>query len=183
MLKQAHESAEDVGMSEVMASVEFGYATMARADGRLREARERCLRVAVVVDTATFVPQFRALLRSTLGLIDGELGDLDAARRFHTEAIELAVQTKDAPVLAQTLVGAADLALRRGDPAQAARLLSAAVAVRGSVDRSVADVDRIERSAREALGDPAYEDAYRAGGKVTMPTAAEAAGLGPTAPN
>jgi hypothetical protein len=91
--------------------------------------------------------------------------------------LEIAVQSKDSPIIALALVGAADLALRSGDPADAARLLGASVAVRGSVDRSVPDVDRIEEKARAALGDAGYEMAYRSGDTVTMVTAAEAAGL------
>jgi predicted ATPase/DNA-binding SARP family transcriptional activator len=176
-LKRAYEFAQQVGMAEVMASVEYGYATIARADGRHHEARERIARASAMFDAGTYAPQFRAVLRSTLGLIDGELGDLSAARGWHDEALGIALEAKDAPVVAMILVGFADLALRGGDPAKAAGLLGAAVAVRGSVDRSVPDVDRIEAAAREALGEAGYEDAYRDGKGVTMATAAGAAAL------
>jgi predicted ATPase len=177
MLKQSHESAEDVGMSEVLASVEYGFATVAREDGALEEARERIGRAAALIENASFAPQFRAVIRSTQGLIEAAAGDLATSRRFHAQALEIAVQSKDSPIIALALVGAADLALRSGDPAEAARLLGASVAVRGSVDRSVPDVDRIEEKARAALGDAGYEVAYRSGDTVTMVTAAEAAGL------
>ena len=144
MLKQSRESADDVGMSEVLASVEYGYATIAREDGALEDARERMARAAALTDTGSIAPQFRAVIRSTQGLIEAAAGDLAASRRFHAEAMEIAVQSKDSPVIALALVGVADLALRGGDPAEAARLLGASVAVRGSVDRSVPDVGRIE---------------------------------------
>jgi ATP/maltotriose-dependent transcriptional regulator MalT len=177
MLKQSRESAEDVGMSEVLASVEYGFATVAREDGALEEARERIGRAAALIETASFAPQFRAVIRSTQGLIEAAAGDLATSRRLHAQAIEIAVRSKDSPVIALALVGAADLALRGGDPAEAARLLGASVAVRGSVDRSVPDVDRIEEEARAALGDAGYGAAYRSGATVTMATAGEAAGL------
>jgi hypothetical protein len=157
--------------------VEYGYGTIARAQGRPREARERIMRASALFDAGTFAPQFRAVLRSTLGLIDGELGDLAAARRWHAEALEIAVGSNDAPIVAMVLVGVADLALRGGDPAKAARMLGAAVAVRGSVDRSVPDVDRIEGAARDALGEAGYEHAYRTGDGVTMAAATETAAL------
>jgi hypothetical protein len=72
----------------------------------------------------------------------------------------------------------ADLALRSGEPARAARLLGAADAVRGSIDRSLPDVDRIGAGARAALGDAGFDEAYRSGSSVTFATAVEAAGLG-----
>jgi tetratricopeptide (TPR) repeat protein len=177
MLKQARQSAEDVGLTEVMASVEYGYATVARADGNLDEARERMARSAANIDRTSFAPQFRALVRSTRGLIEAAAGDLAAAREFHATAIEMAVDSADFPVVALCLVGVADLALRSGDPGEAARLLGAADAVRGSIDRSVPDVDRIADEARAALGDAGFEAAYRSGSTVTFATAVEAAGL------
>jgi predicted ATPase/DNA-binding SARP family transcriptional activator len=181
VLKQSRESAEDVGMPEVLASVEYGSAMIAREEGALGEARERIGRAMTLIETASVAPQFRAMIRSTQGLIEGSAGDLATSRRRHAQAIEIAVESKDSPIIALTLVGAADLALRSGDPAEAARLLGASVAVRGSVDRSVPDVDRIEAEARAALGDAGYETAFHSGDTVTMATAAEAAGLTPDA--
>jgi predicted ATPase len=177
MLKQARQSAEDVGLTEVMASVEYGYATVARAEGDLDEARQRMARSAMTIDRTSFAPQFRAVTRSTRGLIEAAAGDLPAAREFHAAALEIAVESADFPIMALCLVGVADLALRSGDPAGAARLLGAADAVRGSIDRSVPDVDRIGDEARAALGDAGFEAAYRSGSSVTFETAVEAAGL------
>jgi tetratricopeptide repeat protein len=124
-----------------------------------------------------FAPQFRAITQSSLGLIEAAAGDLVAAREFHARAMELAVEAADFPVVALCLVGVADLALRAGDPAEAARLLGGADAVRGSVDRSVPDADRIAGEARAALGEAGFDAAYRSGSSVTFATAVEAAGL------
>jgi hypothetical protein len=132
---------------------------------------------AATVDQMSFATQFRAITRSTRGLIEAAAGDLAAAREFHAGAMEMAVESADFPVVALCLVGVADLALRSGDPAGAARLLGAADAVRGSIDRSVPDVDRIADEARAALGGAGFEAAYRSGSSVTFETAIEAAGL------
>jgi predicted ATPase/DNA-binding SARP family transcriptional activator len=174
MLKQSRESAEDVGMAEVMASVEYGYATIALQDGMLDEAREHLRRASALVDATTFAPQFRAVVRMVQGLVEGAAGDLALAREMHTEAMAIAVESKDSPIVAMVLVGFADLALRDGDPVRAARMLGASVAVRGSVDRSVPEVDAIEVQARAALGDAGFALAYRSGDDVTLATAAEA---------
>jgi tetratricopeptide (TPR) repeat protein len=177
MLKQARRTAEEVGLSEIMASVEYGYATIAREEGSLEEARERMARAAVLIDNSTYAPQFRATARSTLALIEGAAGNLAIARDLHKGAVEIAADSMDFPVMAQVLVGVADYALRTGDPARAAMLLGAADAVRGAPDRSMPDSDRITALARAALGDAGYQQAYGAGGSVTMATAVTAAGL------
>jgi tetratricopeptide (TPR) repeat protein len=181
MLKQARQSADEIGLTEVMASVEYGYATIAREDGALDEARDRMARTAELLDRSSFAPQFRAMAWSTRGLIEAAAGDLPAALDFHATAIEIAVTSLDSPIVALTMVGAADLASRCGDPAKAARLLGAADAIRGSRDRSVPDVDRVEAQARTALGDAGFAAAYASGGTVTIATAVEAAGLTPAA--
>jgi predicted ATPase/DNA-binding SARP family transcriptional activator len=181
VLELARASAEDVGMPEVMASIEYGDAMIARAEGRLDDARVRIDRAATLVDSAARGPQFRAVIRSTQALVRSADGDLDTARALHVEAVETAVLSQDFPVVALTLVGAADFALRCGDPHRAARLLGAATAVRGGPDFSLPDAARVEQAVRTALGDAAFDRAYQAGGSVTAATAVEAAGLGPAA--
>jgi predicted ATPase/DNA-binding SARP family transcriptional activator len=181
MLKQARETAADIGQAEVMAWVEYGYANIAREEGALDEARGRMARVAEVVNVSGHGPQFQALTRSAQALIEGAAGDLPAAHALHLSAIETAVESMDAPVIGQVLVGTADYALRTGEPERAAMLLGAADAVRGSVDRSVPDTGRIETAAHDALGDAGYAEAYRSGAAVTVATVLAATGLRPPA--
>jgi ATP/maltotriose-dependent transcriptional regulator MalT len=172
VLKQSRMTAEEIGLPEVTAAVEYGTATFARMEGNLDEARRSAERAAEFSSHPTFAAQFRAVARSAQGLIDAASGDLAAARRWHTDALAIAVESRDAPVIAQVLVGAADLAVREGDPDRAAYLLGAADAVRGSRDRSVPDTERLTAETRAALGDEGFEAAYcRAAGV----TAAEAA--------
>ena len=61
------------------------------------------------------------------------------------------------------LVGVADLALRRDQYEQAARLLAASTAVRGLPDRANPDMSRIEQAARSRLGDAGFAEATREG--------------------
>jgi len=68
-----------------------------------------------------------------------------------------------APVIAQMLVGVADLALRCDQYEQAARLLAASAGVRGLPDRSNPDAARIERDARRHLGEPRFAEMTREG--------------------
>ncbi|GAA4599503.1 putative ATPase/DNA-binding winged helix-turn-helix (wHTH) protein [Actinoplanes octamycinicus] len=162
-LERARRQAVDAGVPEVMGSVHHAAATIARAEGRLDDARREIARAVELIVDSTLAPQFRAIAASAQGLIEGAAGDLGAARARHEEALRIAVGTLDSPVIAQVLVGIADLACREGDPARAATLLGAAVAVRGAVDRTVEDADRVEREARAALGDAAFEAAFHQG--------------------
>ena len=177
LLKQARESAAEIGLPDVMASVEYAYATLARMQNDLEAARQGMARVAAMIDHRTSVPQFRAIVRHVQGLIEAADDILDLAEEHHLAALRLAAGSRDSPVIALTLVGVADLALRRDDPVRAAYLLGAADSVRGSRDLSVPDVERITFEARAALGDADFEAAYHRGDGVTVATALAASGL------
>jgi predicted ATPase/DNA-binding SARP family transcriptional activator len=179
MLKQSRQSAEEIGLAEVTASVQYGHATFARLEGDLDEAREAMRHAEDQMANPSFAPQFRAITRNSQGLIEAMAGDLARARHLHAEAMQRAVDTRDAPVIAHCLVGVADLAMREGDPGRAAFLLGAADAVRGSRDRSVPDTERVTFQARAALGDAGFEAAYRRAAGVTWSTALDAAAEGP----
>jgi tetratricopeptide (TPR) repeat protein len=113
-LKQSRVTAEEIGLPEVTAAVEYGTATFARLEGNLDDARRSAERAAEFSANPAFATQFRAMARSAQGLIDAASGDLAMARGRHTEALDIALTTRDAPVIAQVLVGAADLVLRPG---------------------------------------------------------------------
>ncbi|WP_327388843.1 hypothetical protein [Streptomyces sp. NBC_01207] len=103
---------------------------------------------------------------------DAADGELAAARTHRTEALELAVACGHAPTLAHVLVGVADQAVRLDRPREAARLLAAALAVRGGPDHSRPDAARVEGAARAALGDAFEEYArYEDAGDVPRPAA------------
>ncbi|MEV6345992.1 BTAD domain-containing putative transcriptional regulator [Actinoplanes sp. NPDC051851] len=179
VLKQARRHALEIGIPEVMGSVHHACATIARAEGRLDEARREIELTVGLIEHTTLAPQFKAMASSTLGLVEGAAGDLGASRTQHERALRIAVESMDSPVIAQVLVGFADLLVREGDPAGAARLLGAAVAVRGSVDHTVSDADAVEREVRATLGGTDFATAFHRGDEVTIPTALAAAGLQP----
>jgi len=181
MLKQSQESADEIGLPEVTVAVQYGYATLARFEGDLDSARETLARNAEQMTGQSWAPQFRATTRSTQGLVEAAAGNLSLARRMHREAMRIAVDTRDQPVVALVLVGIADLVLRQGDPERAAFLLGAADAVRGSQDRSVPDAERITFEARAALGDAGFAAAYGRAAGMTLAGAAQAAALDPPA--
>ncbi|MFI6511096.1 BTAD domain-containing putative transcriptional regulator [Streptosporangium sp. NPDC050855] len=89
--------------------------------------------------------------------------DLDEARAHRSEAFRVAVGYGYPPLIAEVLVGIADLALRQGHHERAARLLAAGDVVRGTPDRSLPDVSRIAAEARRRLGEAAFTEAVRAG--------------------
>jgi predicted ATPase/DNA-binding SARP family transcriptional activator len=108
-------------------------------------------------------PQVQALLASALGYAEAACGDLEAAATEHRIALSAAVSATDGPIIADCLQGWADLLLRRGDPAQAARLLGAAHLRRGMPDLSSPDVARIAAAAEAALGAEGYAREYEHG--------------------
>jgi predicted ATPase/DNA-binding SARP family transcriptional activator len=167
VLKRAAEMAEEIALPEVLASVQYGYATIARMEGDLEVARDMIARSADMMSNPAFAPQFGAMTRNTQGLVEAAAGKLETARRYHQEALRIAVDARDAPVIAMVVVGLADLAIREGDPERAAFLLGAADAVRGSLDRTVPDTDRITFEARAVLGDADFEAAYHRAADVT----------------
>jgi predicted ATPase len=145
-----------------LAFVRFTLGEFALREGDLPTALDH-LKAAVDHHRKGGPPQFGAVINSQLGLLHAREGDMDAALARHTEALRLAAAAFDAPIIAQTLIGFADLAVRTGEPERAATLLGAAVAVRGTEDRSLADPPRIERAVREAIGDTRFDAAYARG--------------------
>ena len=102
----------------------------------------------------------RAVTHDLLGYL---ADDLSEARAHRAAACQAATEAGHAPLIAKVLVGVADLALRRDQYEQAARLLAASAGVRGLPDRSHPDVARIEQVARHRLGDARFAEAAREG--------------------
>jgi hypothetical protein len=82
-------------------------------------------------------------------------------------AWQAASEAGHAPLIAQMLVGVADLAVRLDQYEQAARLLAASVGVRGLPDRSDPDAARIERDARRHLGEARFAEVTREGAQTS----------------
>ncbi|MGH3380339.1 MAG: BTAD domain-containing putative transcriptional regulator [Actinoallomurus sp.] len=185
-LDAAMRGAQRRSSPEDLAFVCFALGEFARRDGDLQVARAH-LEEAVGHLTGGGPPQFGAMIHSQLGLVHAMEGDLATALERHTQALRLARFVHDAPAIGQTLVGFADLAVRTGDHERAATLLGAAIAVRGTEDRSLEDPPRIERTARTAVGDQRFDEAFARGGAMNAERAGaylgvEASGDWHTAP-
>ena len=162
-LARAVREADRAGLPDLRATAAYVDGDLARLDGDLGRARAALARAAELTGRQNSVPQFVALIATTLGLLAGTEGDLALARTRHAEALAAVRPTHDAPVIAHVVVGLADLALREGDPARAAELLGASLGIRGTPDASIADCARIEAAARAALGEDGYAEALGRG--------------------
>jgi hypothetical protein len=102
----------------------------------------------------------RAWIHDVLGYL---ADDLREARTHRVAAWQAATEAGQPPLIAQILIGVADLAVRLDQYEQAARLLAASVGVRGLPDRSNPDAARIERDARRHLGEPCFAEVTQEG--------------------
>jgi predicted ATPase len=103
-----------------------------------------------------------------LGCVEARLGDLDAAKAHLREAAGLLRTIPQPATAAVVLVGAALVALGRGRPERAARLLAAADAIRDHAGMTPFGVERVEadlarREAQDRLDPDAYRSAQAAG--------------------
>lgn len=158
-MAEAERVARVVAWPEARAELSLAKAELARWNGDAAEARHQ-------LDLAASGLPAKAGQAGMRGVIDGMLGyltdDLDEARRYLASVFEL-VADRSPLMAAQTLVGIADLALRQGEAAQAARLLAASQQIRGLRDRSQPDIDRIEQEVRRRLGDTLFTEATQEG--------------------
>jgi predicted ATPase/DNA-binding SARP family transcriptional activator len=171
-LARAQREAERLKLPEVTALAALTAGDLARLDGEPELARAELTRALNMGGPPEVAQQLRALAATGLGYLAAADGDLEAARARHVQAMEVARLSADAPVIGQALTGLADLALREADPGRAAELLGAAVGIRGAVDRTVRDEERVASAARAELGDAAFEAAYQRGQSATMDTLA-----------
>ncbi len=146
---------------------EMGLALAARRQGRFADA-ERILLRWRDWSHANDGPPGVAITAAELGFIGELRGDAAEAERYHREGLSAARRVGDPRMLALAYEGLAGVGALAGDPARAAALLGAAHRARTSTGHPLAaaeraDVDRIESSARKALGDEAYDAAFATG--------------------
>jgi hypothetical protein len=141
----------------VLAFADAGLGEVSRHAGDPARARALLTAARRRLDAATGVPSRIQLLPLTgLARLAVACGQLPEAREVLAEAFRLALAVEpplvqDRPAIAGVTEALADLALADGRPADAARLLGYAAAVRGAPDRGNPDVRRAEAAARAAL--------------------------------
>ncbi|SMD14833.1 BTAD domain-containing putative transcriptional regulator [Kibdelosporangium aridum] len=170
---EAEQDAARIGLPSVMAMVEHGAAEIARWTGDLTTARARLTKAESIVDQNWTIA---CALATQWGFLDGVTGDLESARARHNYALTMTLGGPNSVWVAHVVVGVADLALRQGKPDEAARLLAASDAVRGTPDLTHPDVARIREEVRAALGEEKFAEAARAGDNATVHTLMEIAG-------
>ncbi|MGC5289847.1 BTAD domain-containing putative transcriptional regulator [Micromonospora sp. DT231] len=166
LLTEAQQEAERLGADEPRAGVAAVWAELLRDCGDWEQAARWADRAADLVRRRSIAPQWSAMLATSLGHVAAAQGELAVARTHLDEALELALASGDAPVVAITLVGYADLALRSGRAGVAATVLGAADGVRGGDDHGALDAIRVALAARSALGESEFAEAYAGGRRI-----------------
>jgi predicted ATPase/DNA-binding SARP family transcriptional activator len=161
-LSEAQRYEDRIDWPDVRAELALSKAQLARWRGERDEAYEHLAAVRTILGSAEFRSAYRARTEDQYGYLTEDLG----RSRLHRDvAFHEALDAGYLPLIAEVLVGVADLALRRGEHEQAARLLAAGDGVRGMADRSLPDATRIAEDARSRLGETAFAEATRAGGR------------------
>ncbi|GAA4559556.1 AfsR/SARP family transcriptional regulator [Planotetraspora kaengkrachanensis] len=169
VLREAMRICDDNADLMGKAGVEHVRGDFAREAGEFDAARE-CYHEAMRLlggPEMSSARQFQATLSASLGMLAAQEGDLRRARRLHGEALTLAVEAQDGPVVAHVIVAYACLAAIEGDHERAAVLLGGATAVRGIVDVVGFDHVRATETAKAALGGEEFSRCYERGRAMT----------------
>ena len=170
-IAEAQRCAERVTWPDALAELALSKAELARWGGNAEEAHRQLGVATTMLGDEAEQANIRAVTHDLLGYLADDLGE---ARTHRAAACQAASEAGHAPLIAQVLVGIADLALRCDQYEQAARLLAASAGVRGLPDRSHPDVARIEQAARRRLGEARFAEATQEGAQASWRELVEA---------
>ena len=170
-IAEAQRCAERVTWPDALAELALSKAELARWNGDAEQAYQQLGVARTTLGDEAEQAHIRAVTHDLLGYLADDLGE---ARAHRVAAYEAATEMGHALQIAKVLVGIADLALRRDQYEQAARLLAAGAAVRGLQDRSHPDVARIEQAARRRLGEARFAEATQEGARANWRERADA---------
>lgn len=159
-MAEAQRSAGGITWPDALADLALSRAQLARWSGEPDQAHERLAAVRAMLGNEEPSDLTRAKAMDLHGYLTEDLGE---ARSHRREAFRAAVRTTYPPLIAQVLIGVADLALRQGEYEQAVRLLAASDGVRGTPDRSQPDASRIAEETRAHLDEAVFAEATRDG--------------------
>jgi predicted ATPase/DNA-binding SARP family transcriptional activator len=159
-IAEAERCADGVTWPYALVELALAKAELARWGGDAGEARRQLGVATTLMGDDADQANIRAGIHDVLGYL---ADDLREARTHRVAAWQAASEAGHAPLIAQILVGVADLAVRLDQYEQAARLLAASVGVRGLPDRSQPDAARIERDARRHLGEARFAEVTQEG--------------------
>jgi predicted ATPase/DNA-binding SARP family transcriptional activator len=160
VIAEAERCAEAVTWPYALVDLALAKMALARLRGNAEEARRQVAVATTLLGDEAETAHVRAVLHDASGYL---ADDLSEARAHRVAAWQAASEAGNAPVIAQVIVGVADLAVRLDQHEQAARLLAAGVAVRGQPDRSDPDTARIEQAARHHLGEARFAEVMQEG--------------------
>ena len=159
-IADAERSAQGVTWQYALITLALAKAELARLDGDADEARRQLGLATTLLGDAAEETYLRAEIHDLLGYL---AEDLRESRTHRVAAWQAASEAGAATMIAQVLVGVADLAVRLDQYEQAARLLAASDGVRGLPDHSHPDAGRIERDARRHLGETRFAEVAQEG--------------------
>jgi predicted ATPase len=176
LLERAVQSARRTGDPAQLGRTLFALADASRHVGDPERA-ERALEELVSGEGVHGPPHGVARVLSSLGQIACERGDDAHAMARFTDALRIYLRIRDPSGFATCFEGMASLAKRRGDMEQAARLGAAAAVLRESVAGALtpeAQQSFIEdmSAARDALGEVAFDAAWRSARSLSPEAAA-----------
>jgi predicted ATPase/DNA-binding SARP family transcriptional activator len=171
-IADAERSAEGVTWPYALVELALAKAELARWGGHAEEARHQLGVATTFLGDDAQQASIRAGLHDVLGYL---AEDPSQARAHRAAAWQAASEAGLPPLIAQVIVGVADLAVRLGQYEQAARLLAASVGVRGRPDRSHPDAARIEQAARRHLGGARFAEVTQEATRASWSELVEAA--------
>jgi predicted ATPase len=163
-MAEAERSAEGVTWPYALVELALAKAELARWGGHAEEARRHLGVATTFLGDDAELANIRAELHDVLGYL---ADDLREARNHRIAAWQAASEAGLVPLIAQVIVGVADLAVRLDQYEQAARLLAASVGVRGLPDRSHPDAARIEQAAQRHLGEARFAEVTLEGAQTS----------------
>ncbi|MEV0716802.1 BTAD domain-containing putative transcriptional regulator [Asanoa sp. NPDC050611] len=169
-IAEAEHRAEGVTWPDALGELALAKAELARRAGDAAEARRQLGVATALLGDDAQAAHVRAGIQDVLGYL---ADDLREARSHRVAAWQAASEAGYAPMVAQTLIGLADLAVRQDRYEQAARLLGASVAVRGQPDRANPDAARIEQDTRRHLGEERFAEVSQEGSRTGSDQLAE----------
>jgi predicted ATPase/DNA-binding SARP family transcriptional activator len=162
---EAERWAQRVTWPNALAELALAKVDLARWAGEAEQARQQLALATSLLGEEAERANYRALRYDLLSRVTA---DLDEARGHCAAAFEAASEVGLPLLIASVLVGMADLALRRDQPEQAARLIGAAAALRGLPDDEQPDVAHIEQETRNRLGDTRFAEAVLEGTRTEL---------------
>ncbi|MFB9200155.1 BTAD domain-containing putative transcriptional regulator [Nonomuraea spiralis] len=155
-MAEAQRHADGIVWPDSLAELAFAQAHLARWRGEPAQAYEHLATVRAKMDHLERAGSVQARVMDLKGYLTD---DLALSRTYRAEALDAAMEHMFPPMIADVLIGVADLALRQGEYEQAARLVAASDGVRGTSDRSQPDAERIRAETRDRLGETRYAEA------------------------